>query len=305
MASPTTSSLPGSASPSAPAESPLLVAWERRGDEARLIVVREGSIDRLPLPGVPNGPVAAGLPGPLAFLSGSPDKPVMWTGRGPLAEPQWDAVRLVPPESQDESFAWLCIGSESPPRIAVQSGDNRVYVIEDDRSLRLLPASLLMLRPGGCAWSDRRRVVVATDASQPTFHIGFAMFDVDGATASLVPGGGGEAPAVSDLSLAYVARDQAGRQAVWIGPIPGPGGPLPPPIVRIAADGPDSGDLDFFRPVLSADGRRLAVVELARPAAPRRLLVYDLSGAPTVVVELDVRGASDAGPVWIANAPAD
>jgi hypothetical protein len=159
-----------------------------------------------------------------------------------------------------------------------------------------------MLRPGGCAWSDAHDVVVATDASQPSFHIGFAMFDVDAGSSRLVPGGGGEAPAVSGVSLAYVARDTTGRQGVWIGPIPGRGGPLLPPSVRIAPDRPDAGDLDLFHPVLSADARRLAVIELERPATPRRLLVYDLFPTPTIVIQLDVGGASDAGPVWVANA---
>jgi hypothetical protein len=162
-----------------------------------------------------------------------------------------------------------------------------------------------MLRPGGCAWADADHLLVPADAPRPTFHISFAMFDVDTGISALVPGGGGEAPAVSDLSLAYVARDPTGRQVVWIGPIPGPGGPLLPPIVRIASDGPDAGGLDFFHPALSADGHRLAVVELERPAVPRQLLVYDLSPTPTIRMRLDVKGASDAGPVWVANAPTD
>jgi hypothetical protein len=304
-ASPSASSLPTSASPSAVTGTPLLLAWERQGDEAGLIVVTEGTIDRRPLPAVPNGPVAGGLHGPLAFLSGSPDKPVMWTGRGPLANLEWDALRLVPPEPQAEPFVWLCLSDGSPPRIAVQSGDNRVYAVDEGASLRSLPAGLLMLRPGGCAWTDAHNIVVGTDAPQPTFHIGYAMFDVDAGSARLVPGGGGEAPAVSDLSLAYVARDVTRQQVVWIGPIPGPGGPLLPPIIRIAPAGPAAGDLDFFHPVLSADGRRLAVIELVRPAAPRRLLVYDLFPTPTIVMQLDLHGASDAGPAWVANASAD
>ena len=58
----------------------------------------------------------------------------------------------------------------------------------------------------------------------------------------------------------------------------------------------------LFRPVLSADGKRLAVVELGPKAAPSRILLYELP-RPTLVMELDVRGADDAGPVWVANPP--
>jgi hypothetical protein len=196
---------------------------------------------------------------------------------------------------------WLCLSPGSPPRVAVQSDDNLVYVVDDDAGLRPLPLGLLMLRPGGCAWSDPGHLVVPVDAPQPTFHIGFAMFNVDAATARLVPGTGGEAPAVSDVSLAYVAAGKGDPLAVWIGAIPSADGPLPAPYLRIAPDLPDAGDLDLFHPVLSADGRRLAVTELARPSAPRRLLVYDLLPTPTIVTQLDVQGASDAGPVWVAN----
>lgn len=300
-ASPSASTLPTS-SPSAAPGAPLLVAWERRGDEARLIVVNDGRIDRRPLPAVPNGPLVGRTHGRLGFLSGPPDRPVMWTSRGSLPDPHWDAQPLVPPESSDERLVWSCLSPGSAPRVAVQSNDNLVYVVNGGGRLRPLPAGLLMLRPGGCAWSDLRHVMVPTDAPQPTFHIGFAIFDVDDGTSTLVAGGGGEAPAVSDVSLAYVARDPAGRQVVSIGAIPGPGDPVPLPDVRIAPDGPD---LDFFHPVLSADGRRLALVELARPAAPRRLLVYDLFPTPTIVIQLVVQGATDAGPAWVANAPAD
>jgi hypothetical protein len=304
-ASPSASSLPASASPSTVAGAPLLVAWERRGDETRLIVFTGGATDRRPLPAVPNGPVAAGAQGPLAFVAGSSAQPVMWTSRGSLADPQWDVGPLVPPESQDAPFVWSCLSAGSPPRIALQSDDNRIYVVDEGGRLRRLPAGLLMLRPGGCAWSHGHHVIVATDVPEPVFHIGFAMFDVDATTYRLVPGSSGEAPAVSDASLAYVARDPAGRQVVWIGAIPGPDDPLPPPVIRIAPDGPNAGDLDFFHPALSADGRRLAVVELSRPAAPSRLLVYDLFPSPAIVMQLDVQGASDAGPVWVANPPAD
>jgi hypothetical protein len=304
-ASPSASSLPPSASPSTVAGAPLLVAWERRGDETRLIVVTGGAIDRRPLPAEPNGPVATGAQGPLAFVAGSTAEPVMWTSRRSLADPQWDVGPLVPPESQAAPFVWSCLSSGSPPRIALQSDDNRIYVVDEGGRLQRLPAGLLMLRPGGCAWSDGHHVIVATDVPEPVFHIGFAMFDVNATTSRLVPGTSGEAPAISDASLAYVARDPAGRQVVWIGAIPGPGDPLPPPDIRIAPDGPNAGDLDFFHPALSADGRRLAVVELSRPAAPSRLLVYDLFPSPTIVMQLDVQGASDAGPVWVANLPAD
>jgi hypothetical protein len=302
MASPSASSLSASASPPAVTGAPLLVAWERRGDEARLIIVRDGTIDRLSLPAVPNGPVAAGLDGPLAFLSGSPDQPVMWIGGGSLSDPQWEAQPLVPPEPKDGPVVWLCLSPGSRPRVAMQSDDNLVYLVEDGGRLRLIPPGLLMLRPGGCAWSDRSHLIVPTDATQAGLHIRFAMFDVDAGTSRLLPETGGEAPAASGTSLAYVVRDPAGRQVVWIGDVPGFDDPVPPPDVRIAPDAPD---VDFFHPTLSADGRRLAVIELARPAAPRRLLVYDLLPTPAIVTQLDVRGASDAGPVWVANAPAD
>jgi hypothetical protein len=302
-ASPSAATPPETASPSALADAPLLVAWERRGDEARLIVVNDGTIDRRPLPTIPNGPVAAGLRGPLAFVSGSPDQPVMWTSRGSLADPRWNAQPLVPLDSPGEPLVWLCLSRGAAPRVAVQSDDNLVYVVDDDQRLGPLPPGLLMLRPGGCAWSDPGHLIVPADAPQPAFHIGFAMFDVDAATSRLVPGAGGEAPVVSDVSLAYVARGPAGRQGVWIGAIPRSDDPVPPPDIRILPVGPD--DLDFFHPVLSADGQRLAVIELARPSAPRRLLVYDLFPTPTIVIQLDVQGASDAGPVWVANAPSD
>jgi hypothetical protein len=304
-ASPGASNLPPRASPSTVAGAPLLVAWERRGDETRLIVVKDGAIDRPQLPTVPNGLVAAGTQDPLGFLSGSPDQPVMWTSRGSLADPRWNAQPLVPLDSPGEPLVWLCLSRGAAPRVAVQSDDNLVYLVDDHGRLRPLPPGLLMLRPGGCAWTDRGHLVVPTDAAQPASHIGFVMFDVDATTQRLVPGTSGEAPAVSDASLAYVARDPAGRQVVWIGAIPGPDDPLPPPVIRIAPDGPNAGDLDFFHPALSADGRRLAVVELSRPAAPSRLLVYDLFPSPTIVMQLDVKGASDAGPVWVANPPAD
>jgi hypothetical protein len=291
-----------SASPSPLAGSPLLVAWERRGDEVRLIIVRDGTIGRLSLPAVPNGPVAAGLDGPLAFLSGSPDKPVLWIGGRSLSDPRWEAQPLVSPEPQDGPVVWLCLSPGSRPRVAMQSDDNLVYLVDDGGRLLLLPPGLLMLRPGGCAWSDRSHLIVTTDVAQPTFHVGFAIFDVDAGTFRLPPGTGGEAPAVSDVSLAYVVRDPAGRQVVWIGDVPSLDDPVPLPDVLIAPDAPD---VDFFHPTLSADGRRLAVIELARPAVPRRLLVYELFPNPAVVMQLDVRGASDAGPAWIANAPAD
>jgi hypothetical protein len=304
-ASPAASGFAASPSPSAPAGAPLLVAWERRGDQAHLIVVNDSTIDRGPLPALPNGPVVGGVRGLLAFLSGSPDEPVLWTGRGSLADPQWDTHPLVPPASRDAPFVWSCVSSGSPPRIAVQSDDNQIYVVEEGGRLRLLPPGLLMLRPGGCAWCDGHHVIVATDIPEPVFHIGFAMFDVDAETSRLVPGTGGEAPAVSDVSLAYVASGEGDPLAVWIGAIPSADGPLPAPDLRIAPDLPGAGDLDLFHPVLSADGRRLAVTELARPSAPRRLLVYDLFPTPTIVTQLEVQGASDAGPVWVANPPPD
>jgi hypothetical protein len=302
-APPATSRIAASASPSTLAGAPLLVAWERRGDEDRLIVVTGGAIDRRPLPAIPSGPVAAGRQGPLAFVSGSSAQPVLWTSRGPLADPQWDVGPLVPRESLDAPFVWLCLSPGSSPRIAVQSDDNRISVVDEGGGLRPLPAGLLMLRPGGCAWSDGHHVIVATDVPEPVFHTGFAMFEVDAGTSRVVPGNGGEAPAVSDVSLAYVAGGEGGPSAVWIGPIPSIDGPFPAPDLRIAPDLPDAGDLDLFHPVLSADGRRLAVTELSRPSAPRRLLVYDLFPTPTVIMEVDVQGASDAGPAWVANAP--
>jgi hypothetical protein len=157
-----------------------------------------------------------------------------------------------------------------------------------------------MLRPGGCVWSDARHVIVPTDAPRPRFHIGFAIFDVEDGTSRLLDGSGGEAPAASDVSLAYVVGGQAKQSAVWIGAFPGPDGSVPLPDVRI---GPDEPGLDLLHPVLSADGRRLAVVELARTAAPHRLLVYDLFATPTIVMELDVQGAVDASPVWVADPP--
>jgi hypothetical protein len=295
------SSVPASAPPSPLAGSPLLVAWERRGDGAGVIVVDQGAIGRRPLPAIPNGPVAAAATGLLGFLSGSPDEPVMWIGGGSLSDPHWEARPLVLPEPRDGPVVWLCLSPGSPPRVAVQSDDNLVYLVEDARALRPIPPGLLMLRPGGCAWSDRSHLIVPTDAPHPAFHVGFAMFDIDAGTSRLPPGTGGEAPAVSDGSLAYVVRDPAGKQVVWIGDVPGFDDPVPVPDIRIA---PDTPDVDFFRPVLSADGRRLAVIELARPAAPRRLLVYELFPTPTVVMQLDVRGASDAGPLWVASAPA-
>jgi hypothetical protein len=295
-----TSSLPASASPSPLAGSPLLVAWERRGDGAGVIVVNQGTIDRQPLPAIPNGPVVPATTGLLGFLSGSPDQSVMWIGGGSLSDPHWEAQRLVPQEPLDGPVVWLCLSTGSPPRVAVQSDDNLIYLVEDSGGLRPIPPGLLMLRPGGCAWSDRSHLIVPTDVPQPAFHVGFAMFDIDAGTSRLPPGTGGEAPAASGTSLAYVVRDPAEQQVVWIGHVPRFDGPVPLPDVRIAPDAPD---VDFFRPVLSADGRRLAVIELARPAAPRRLLVYELFPTPTVVMQLDVRGASDAGPAWVANAP--
>jgi hypothetical protein len=303
-ASPAESSFAASPSPSSAAGAPLLVAWERRGDQAHLIIVDNGTVDRRPLPALPNGPVAGGVGGTLAFLSGPFEQPVLWTSRGSLDDPEWDAQPLVPPGPRDAPFMWLCLSPGSPPRVAVQSDDNLLYVVDDGGRPQPLPLGLLMLRPGGCAWSDPGHMLVPADAPQPTFHIGFAMFDVDAATSRLVPGTGGEAPTVSDVSLAYVAHDQAGRQVVWIGAIPSAEGPLPAPYFHVTPQAPDAGDLDLFQPVLSADGRRLAVIELARPSAPLRVLVYDLFPTPTLVSELDVQGASDAGPAWVANPPA-
>ena len=299
-ASPAASRPSATAAPSVLVDAPLLVAWERRADEARLIVVSDGRVDRRPLPAVPNGPLVAGTHGPLAYLSGPPEQPVLWTGLGSLAEPEWDAQLLIPERTQDEPFVWVCLGPGTAPRAAVQSNDSLVHIVDAGGNLRLLPAGLLMLRPGGCMWSDARHVIVPTDAPRPRFHIGFAIFDVEDGTSRLLAGNGGEAPAASDVSLAYVAAGQAKQSAVWIVAIPGPSGSVPRPDVRVA---PDSPELDLSHPVLSADGRRLAVVELARPAAPHRLLVYDLFPTPAIVMELDVRGAMDVGPAWVANRP--
>ena len=300
-ASAATISLFPSPTPSAAGDAgPVFIAWQTDGEGAELLLVgADGRLERLPLPARPNGPVAAGLRGPMYFLSGSAAGSMLWTSHGSLSGPRWTTQRLFRAGPGEEELAWLCAAPGDPPgAVAVQSKDNLVYLIGADGRLRLLPPDRLFLRPGGCAWTDSGHLLVAADEARMLHHIAFAIFRVDDGTSRLLDGIGGEQPAVSDVSLAYVARDGPAGNVVLVGPIPAPGGGLPPATSRLEP----VGQAALFRPVLSADGKRLAVVELGPKAAPSRILLYELP-RPTLVMELDVRGADDAGPVWVANPP--
>ena len=300
VASPATASSTLTQMPSAAGDGAvLLIAWQTGDDGAELLLAREGGVvERRPLPAVANGQVAAGLGGPLYFLSGPPLEPVLWTSEGSLSEPRWTSQRLFPPKPQEEPLVWLCAGPGQPPgAIAVQSNDNLLYLLGDGGQLRLLPPRRLFLRPGGCAWSDAGHLLVSTDEPLLTHHIAFAMFSVEDGASRILEGIGGEQPAVSEVSLAYVARGGPHDNVVLVGVIPAPDGALPPAGARVEP----TGTADFIRPILSADGRRITVVEFEPPGGPDRLLLYELLPSPTLVMVVDVRGMRDAGPVWVAS----
>ena len=297
--SPSPTPIPSAAGDAAP----VFIAWQRGPDGAELLLLgADGRLARDPLPARPNGPVAAALRGPLFFLSGSAAEPMLWTSKGPLSDPRWTSQRLFPPGAPEDPLAWLCAAPGDPPgALAVQSNDNLVYLVGDGGRLRLLPPDRLFLRPGGCAWTDPGHLLVAADEARMLHHLAFVMFRVADGTSRLLDGSGGEQPAVSDVSLAYVARDGPAGNVVLVGPIPAPDGGVPPATSRLEP----VGQAALFRPILSADGQRIAVVELAAGAIPTRLLLYALLPRPTLVIELDVRGADDAGPVWVANPTTD
>ena len=161
----------------------------------------------------------------------------------------------------------------------------------------MLQPGRLALRPGGCAWLDRAHVIVSSDLPE-TGEIGFAIFGAGDGTSVLMRGTGGEAPTASEVSLAFAARGPDRRLGVSIGPIPRPDEPVPPAQLRVV---PEAGELDFYQPILSSDGRRLAVVELAPPDGADRLLVYDLGASASLALEIDITGATDAGPAWVAD----
>jgi hypothetical protein len=277
----------------------VLVAWETTAERASLVVFRaDGAIERLALPAVPDDQVAAGRDGRLVFVSGSAADPILWTGTGPPAAPEWSSRRLVAPAGQEEPFSWPCVGPGSPGPLAVQSQDNLVYTFDDADRLAPLPAGNLMLRPGGCAWIDARHLIVSVDIPGPVVHVGFAVLAADGSAVHAIDGLGGEHPAAGGGLLAYAARLD-GRNVLLVVPVPAPGGPIAAPLIRRTP----SDDGAFFRPVLSDDGRRLAVLEHDAFGRPARLLLYDLEGGDPLVA-FDVGDAVSTGPTWVAGAPA-
>lgn len=279
--------------PSAPPREIVFLGWATRAGGTELLAVdARGAVATRALPAAPNGPLVSGVRGPLAFLSGPPGRPVLWTADRPLF-PQWTARDLTPPGPQAEPLRWACVGPGRPGEVAVQSNDTALYLVEPDGRLRSLARPHGLFRPGGCAWPDPGHVLVPLDIPNSDRGIAFATIGVDdGATNVLF--GGGEDPATSDVSLAHVFRE-GGRSLVVVRAIPTFEGPLPAPTARIEPDG----DADFFRPALAADGTRIAVLERDARGRPRQLIVYDLTGEPSVLLRVDVRDAADAGPVWI------
>jgi hypothetical protein len=142
------------------------------------------------------------------------------------------------------------------------------------------------------------RLVVAVDAPHPASHLGLGLLAADGSTATILDGAGGEHPAASRTALAAAFHDEAGyRLLVW--PLPLAGTTMPVPAIEL----PAPADRLYLRPALSADARRLAALELDPSARPARLLLWDLAAEPRLIAEVDVAGALEAGPAWVANAP--
>lgn len=302
-ASPTVSVSPGPSQTATAEPSPvepgasLLVAWEDRNGEASLLVVREGgTVERHPLPEIPRDQLAAGFHGPLVFLAGSPAQPVLWIGTGDPWAPRWSSRALLPAEAQETPLRWPCVGPNPIDRLAVQSDDARIFVVADDGGLRPLPAGPLLLRPEGCAWIDEEHLVVAVDTAHPASHLGFAQLTADGSRGSLLDGPGGEHPTASTVSLARVVHSDGAHYRLVVGPLPA-AGEVRAPTIELAAPL----EWTYLRPVLSADGERLATLESDPFGRPVRLLLYDLRGEPTVLIEIDVGGAIRAGPAWVAD----
>ena len=306
---PRTPSLPPTPSPTArdtaaAAGSVLFVGWETRADRADLLVIDEGgAIARMPLPAIPGGPVVAGPDGALAFVSGPADTPLLWTSSRPPDAPRWESQPLAPPVPLDEPLSWLCLGSGAPPRVAVQAvvrGALVAAVVADGR-LALFPPGRLAHRPGGCAWVDRDHLLVAVDRTGPPLPSshGLAIVSADGSGERLLDGPGGDEPTLSATLLAYVAHEGGRDYRIAVGRMAGIEGRVPEPSMILRPED----ERTFLRPVLSIDGRRLALLEEDAAGRPTRLLLWELDGeAARLSLAVEIAGALAAGPAWVADA---
>lgn len=294
---PSPSTAPASASPVPPFRV-AFVAWEVRGGDAELLTFTDdGATSRRPLPAVPNGGVSTALPGRLGFASGSPTRPALWTA-SPLL-PAWQSQALTVPAGNDQQFRGACVAAPSTTMAALQLDGGVVFVTSADGALRRLESGTVAARPDGCVWMDEGHVLAAFDRIRPPGVIGLALFALDGSAPIALDGTAGEEPTRSTSRLAYVAHDPDGGSSIVVTNLPGPDGPVPQPIVRL---GP--AQRTYLRPVLSADGTRLALLALGPASDGRHLLLFDLRGSgATVLADVNVSDVDDAGPAWVADPP--
>jgi hypothetical protein len=177
-----------------------------------------------------------------------------------------------------------------------------VAAVVTEGRLTLLPPGRLAHRPGGCAWIDRDHLIVAVDRErpQPSPH-GFAVVATDGSGERPLDGPGGDEPAASATLLAYVAHEGGADYRIAVGPLTGIEGSVPEPSTILRPEA----ERTLLRPVLSADGRRLALLEDDAAGHPARLLLWELAGETAhLSVAVEIAGALAAGPAWVADAPA-